>query len=201
MTRWIEIVLEASAEVAETLAEKAAASIAERHARPFLASGAEIEPESWPERVQALLAARSHHVVFSPVAPARELVREVREHGEKLGAKIDHLREIGSASFAFEAQAYAPEVAQKIEQDLIESPCEGVSIEELERSEERDPAAKGVELYAPAHDYVWSARGVVRGRLPAVLEMHRRARDLDFVHVRPVHLEAREIDLDELARG
>ena len=58
--------------------------------------------------------------------------------------------------------------------------------------EKRHPEAKGVELFTPAHDYVYKARGTIVGTPPGILEMNRRLHRLDFVHEEPLELVYRE---------
>jgi hypothetical protein len=61
--------------------------------------------------------------------------------------------------------------------------------------EERHPENKGVELFAPAHDYIYKARGTIVGTPPGILEMNRRLCRLDFVHEEPLELVCREASL------
>ena len=60
--------------------------------------------------------------------------------------------------------------------------------------EEVDPEAHGVDLYAPAHEYVFRVRGRITGVLDGVVAIHRQLRDTDFVTVEPIHLEERPLE-------
>jgi hypothetical protein len=86
---------------------------------------------------------------------------------------------MNEAHFTFEAEAYSESVADKIRAALAALP-QRVTVEGLVLSEDRDPQAKGVELYSPAHEYVFRASGTVTGDLAGVQEMHRRLDDLEF---------------------
>ena len=68
----------------------------------------------------------------------------------------------------------------------------GVTLVDEER-EEIDPVAHGVDLYVPAHEYTFRARGRITGVLDGVVAIHRELRDTDFVTVEPVHLEERPL--------
>ena len=83
------------------------------------------------------------------------------------------------AHFSFKAEAYSKAVADKIRHTLSSLP-EGVTVEDLVLSEDRDPDAAGVELYSPAHEYVFRASGTVTGKIPGIQEMHRRLDELEF---------------------
>jgi hypothetical protein len=89
---------------------------------------------------------------------------------------------MSDARFTFEAEAYSEAVADKIRRALTALP-EGVAVEGLVLSEDRDEKAAGVELYTPAHEYVFRASGTVTGSAPGVQEMHRRLEELEFCDV------------------
>ena len=55
-------------------------------------------------------------------------------------------------------------------------------VEEEPLREKQDPDSKGVELYAPSHDYELTGRGRVEGAFDAVLEAYRFCRREDLIH-------------------
>ena len=50
-----------------------------------------------------------------------------------------------------------------------------------------NPDAKGVEMYAPAHEYELKGEAVVAGPVDAVLDLHRQSRYEELIHLG--HLE------------
>jgi hypothetical protein len=60
--------------------------------------------------------------------------------------------------------------------------------------QERDPEAKGVELFAPAHELTWQAEGSIEGDPAAVLDLQRRAVAHDFCRPGALRLRGREIE-------
>jgi hypothetical protein len=97
--------------------------------------------------------------------------------------------EVTSARFDFTVEIFSETAAAEVRRALVEALPDGVEIADYQEREQRDASARGVELYAPAHPYAFRARGRVRGKLPGVLEVHRRARNLAFVKAEEIHLE------------
>ena len=185
-TEWYELLIEGERdEVERRLAESRADGILrgwELH----------LEEESWSGRLRDLLHLRSHHLVFAPGARALELVREL---ASAPGLRVEAVRRVIRASFRFTAECYNREEAGEIKGAFLSAPPPGVRVEDFTESEEVDPEARGVELYAPAHDYVYRASGRVTGPLPGVIEMHRRARRLDFVKEGRIEVEGERVEL------
>jgi len=144
-----------------------------------------LEHASLGERLRALLPGGRHEALLladAGLAPA--LVSALEAHG---GLRVaEHVR-LGAASFTFAAETPSREAAARIH-GLIGHPPPGVMLVDQER-EEVDPEAHGVDLYAPAHEYVFRARGRITGALDGVVAIHRQLRDTDFVTVEPIHLE------------
>ncbi|MEA2558826.1 MAG: hypothetical protein QOH06_330 [Acidobacteriota bacterium] len=172
--RWYELLIEGS--------EDALPGDAIRGSELRLAS------ESLTDRVLDFLNARSHHVVFASADQAREIARDLR---------VESLREVVEGRFGFKAEAYSPEIGAKIHDALNSNLPDGIMCVDLEK-EKRHPEAKGVELFTPAHDYVYKARGTIVGTPPGILEMNRRLHRLDFVHEEPLELVYREASLPSL---
>lgn len=153
----------------------------------------DLEKSSLSERVRSLFEAGSHQLIFAQADVADRLARLIQRSGEEAGITLDSVREVTGARFELGAEAYSKEVTAMIRQNLFEDVPGGVELRDLKESEEVDPEARGAELYAPMHDYTYRAGTTVSGPFPAILEMHRRASDLDFVHAGPIHIDARDI--------
>ena len=169
--RWYELIIEGS--------EDALPGDVIRGSELRLAS------ESLTDRVLEFLHARTHHVVFASADHVREIARDFQ---------VESLREVVEGSFGFKAEAYNPEIGAKIHDALNSNLPDGIMCVDLEK-EERHPEAKGVELFTPAHDYVYKARGTIVGTPPGILEMNRRLHRLDFVHEEPLELVCRPASL------
>ncbi len=185
--RWYELLIDGSEDALESLL-KAYPDDAIQGSELRLAS------ESFTDRVLEFLHARTHHVVFASANHARELARAIRERSE---LRLEGLREVVEGRFGFTAEAYNPEIGAKIHDALNSDLPDGIMCVDLEK-EERHPDAKGVELFTPAHDYVYKSRGTIVGTPPGILEMNRRLCRLDFVHEEPLELVCREASKESL---
>jgi hypothetical protein len=126
-----------------------------------------------------------HAVVDDPV---RDLLQR-RAHELALhGVRIAEMRPIRGSRFEFSYRAYAPRYAQEI-RDVIAGLPPGVELTGEAPRERVDPAAVGVEAYAPVHHYEFEGEGAVHGRIDAVIEARRRLAGHPLVKVERIDLE------------
>jgi hypothetical protein len=156
--------------------------------------GAELElaPAGLSEQVRALLGARTHQILFAPPAVARELEAAVQSDPE---IHVEEIREIASAAFDFKVEAFSEAVRDDIRGFLCIALPAGARLTGFAEREERDPEAKGVELFAPVHDFTWQAEGTIEGDPMAVLDLQRRAVAHDFCHPGALRIVGREIEV------
>lgn len=139
------------------------------------------------ERLRTLLPGGRHEaLLLADTSLAPELASALSAAADLRLRVAAHMR-LERAWFMFTAETPSREAAARIH-TLITRPAPGVMLVDEER-EEIDPAAHGVDLYAPAHEYTFRARGRITGELDGVVAIHRELRDTDFVTVEPVHLE------------
>jgi hypothetical protein len=122
------------------------------------------------------------------------LARAIRERQD---LRLESAREVIEGRFGFTAEAFNQEIGARIHAALNTDLPDGIACVDLEK-EERHPEAKGIEMFAPAHDYVYRSRGTIVGTPPGILEMNRRIVRLDFVHEEPLELVCREVGEDDL---
>jgi hypothetical protein len=184
--RWYELLIEGPEDALESLLAD--------HPETIRGSELRLEESSVADRILEFLHAQSHHLVFASATRARELVWAIRESQD---LKVEETREVLGGRFGFKAEAYNREIGQKIHDALNSDLPPGIDCLDLEK-EESHPDAKGVELFAPLHEYVYKARGTIVGTPPGILEMNRRLYRLDFVHEEPLELECRAASAEEL---
>jgi len=181
---WVELLIEVKDDTVRDLLAP------EGPGRIFRGEDLSLHAGSFPERILELLGAKTHHLLFAPAEQARELSRKIEADPE---LRLERVREIQGASFAFEAEAYSHPVAGKIRKLLHTGLPAGVRLEDHQESEERDPSAKGPELKGDVHDYTYQASGRFSGTLPGIFEMYQRLRDVDFVDEKELEIKGREI--------
>jgi hypothetical protein len=190
MSAWHELVIQGPEKAARAFVAGFAAGRGE-HGEGVFGSDLDLDAESLGERLRELFAVGSHHLLLVPERVAAPLAEALAERGAELGLRVERQRIVESASFAFRAEVFSRELAESIRGALLTSPPPGVRIEDLSESEETHPEAKGPELYAPIHAYIYRVSGRITGSLPGIFEAWRRAREQDFVEVGTFRVEGK----------
>jgi hypothetical protein len=190
-TRYCEIVLEGSRGRARGFID---GFLAGRHALPGLLSDAEEEGfdvETLRQRIREAVHPRSEtsHLLVEErrVDAVAEAVAEAAERG--IPARVVSTRAIAGARFRFTMSAYSEEGASRV-RGAFERLPDGVRLmPDTTFQERRDPAARGVEAYAPAHAYELRGEGGVEGDLEGVLALLRLCRREEIVRVTEAALD------------
>jgi len=95
---------------------------------------------------------------------------------------LRHRRPLSGAGFGFSLRVYSREHGARFLAFFRNLPAGARLVEEEPLREKQDPDSKGVELYAPSHDYELTGRGRVEGAFDAVLEAYRFCRREDLIH-------------------
>lgn len=123
-----------------------------------------------------------HHL--TPVIVESELCKSLsesfRKHTGTLQATVAAVREITGAHFSFHYKTFSSEVGKSL-LELFSKLPEGVRISDYEPREKITPDGKGVEAYAPLHDYELKAQGTVSGGIKEVYDLYCRAAHYDVV--------------------
>jgi hypothetical protein len=185
---WYEILIQGTGDAVDAL-------VADLGPRLFRGEDLALHAGAFPERILELLGAKTHHLLFAPADLARDLIRRIEADPH---LRLERVREVQNASFAFEAEAYSHRVAEKIKSALHTDLPPGVTLEGCTESELRDPSAGGVELYTPVHEYTYHATGRFVGLPPGLFELHQRMQDIDFVKEKELEIEGREVSSPEV---
>lgn len=150
-----------------------------------------VETETFTDIIKewASMKTRLHHIIME-----EEFFKRLKDASEKRGdlrfikAKyIKSFKEIKSASFSFEARAYAKKYGQEIQSILSNLPA-GITLKNYKPEEIIDKDAKGTELYAPTHDYTFTAEGVAEGEFWAILNFRKILDEHPLVEVSKIKL-------------
>jgi hypothetical protein len=143
------------------------------------------EVESLREQIREFLLPTAeilHLVVPGTMVPQiRRAIRAAASRGRAM--TIKHERSLTGARFRFEFSIYSREHAARWRRRFENLPpgarlSKGTSFTEI-----RDPDARGLEMYAPVHQYELHGEGEVEGDLAAVLPIFRLCRDEQLVRV------------------
>ena len=154
----------------------------------------ELEPESFGERLKALFARGSHHVVFVPDELATPLTEAVSVHGAALGIRVDRRRIVQSASFEFRIEVFSRDEATRLRTLVIAGVPQDTRIENISEQEETHPEARGPEPFAPLHAYTYRGTGRVVGAFGAVVEHWRRTRGRDFTEISRISVRGNPLE-------
>lgn len=126
----------------------------------------------------------THLVVDQETADlARQAIGEEQE--SQLVIRSD--RVIEQASFDYEIEIFNRELGQALFKAFEERP-QDIVLDQHELNIEEDPAAKGVELYSPAHDYIMKGKGHAAGQLGKIIWLYKELASYDQVDVGSIHL-------------
>ena len=193
MTRWYEIAVHGREDIVRAFVAGFRAARGEREGVVFFGSELDLEAESLGERLKELFVAGSHAILLAPEPLAGALADALVAAGPGVGVRLERRREVRAAAFTFHAEMFSRALAEGLRQALRGSVPEGTLVEDLNETEEVHPEARGVELYAPVHDYIYRASGRVAGLFPGVVEMRRRLADMEFVDVGGLHLDGIQV--------
>ncbi len=145
--------------------------------------------ESLRERIRELFhpSKQTYHLLVP--ADLVPTVDEAVQEGRSRGLEIDVLerRVLSGARFSFSFQTFSRDHGAAL-RALFEVPPAGATIDDLRIEETVHPEAKGVEAYAPVHEYQLEGKGTVQGALRAVLTLYRHARDEELIKERKLEV-------------
>jgi len=119
----------------------------------------------------------------------RDRLVAVRDRLEgEAGLRLAAERPVRAARFHFRYQAFARRYGEQIQALVRELPA-GLTVEGGEPVETVDPEAKGIEAYAPGHEYEIQGEGSIAGRVDLVIEARCRLAAHPLVHAGPLEIE------------
>ena len=198
MSVWYEITVKGSEDALRGFVAACEAQVSSSEAALY-GHDIGLDARHFLQRLQGWFGAGSQHLLFAPRMLAQEIIAALRARGQEAGLRLERVHEIVRATMPFSAEAFSLDIAQRIKHELLLNLPPGVERLNLEESEERDPGARGAELYTPEHGYVYRVAGSFSGPLPGVVEMQRRARDLPFVKVKSLDVQKRRVETPRLA--
>ncbi|UCG50853.1 MAG: hypothetical protein JSW58_11695 [Candidatus Latescibacterota bacterium] len=126
------------------------------------------------DNVHLICAARLRSAFLKAVESAKDLEFEVLSD-----------QQITRTSLDFEFCTFNQDVASELKRIFRTLPV-GLKLAQYEPKESVDPDAKGVEFYAPAHDYRFEAKGTVEGDIEKLISFHAKLAAHEFVEVEDI---------------
>lgn len=141
------------------------------------------------ERLSELLHVRALdcHVIVDAQTSAL-LKKKAKKLPTDIGLEITANKHVRSASLEFSFEAFAKRYDDEIVEVFKKLPL-GLRLDGYQHNVKLDPAAKGVESYASAHDYESTGSGIVIGRVDLVIELRRKLHELPLIKLDEINLK------------
>jgi len=106
---------------------------------------------------------------------------------QQTGLEIVTHRRVKSARLPFRFHAYTPKLDDEI-LALVKKIPAGVKLKDFRHNVTSDPASKGVEAYAPAHDYEATGEGELVGPVDLLVDLRRKMHDIPLIEDQDIEL-------------
>ena len=148
-----------------------------------------IENESKFGQLLRFIGAKGDRTNLIVGAGLHDLIRQAIENRNlKNDLKIVSVREITEAYFEFSYHAYSRKLGEELKV-LFGSLPPGLRIEKASCPKETiNPEAKGIEAYAPLHEYEIEASGEIHGPVKEVIDLYGEAEHKDMVELGSIKL-------------
>jgi hypothetical protein len=164
----------------------------EKNYQFYFASDWNIEAETLTEHIRdwISLGDKIHHVIMEDELFAKidKALSTAGESGLLKFSSIKSRKPVRQASFDFEFEAFGRKYAEDIKEMLNKLP-EGVSLLDYAPQEKIDTEAKGVELYSPAHEYIFQGKGSIKGPVDQIISLRTILNNYPLVEADKATLE------------
>jgi hypothetical protein len=122
------------------------------------------------------------------VARFRQGLRAAIAKAADLGFEVVSDEKISRTYFNFEFETVSRNAASRMKKLIASAPA-GVRVSVYESVETVDKDARGVELYAPVHDYKFCGKGRTEGAFEALLSFRTALANNEFFEVGDILVE------------
>lgn len=117
------------------------------------------------------------------------LMEALKRPEDDLGITIEISRSVGEARFDVRIETFSSEEGTEI-RAVMESPPKGVSASgDFHLDEKHHKGGKGMEAYAPEHEYEMKGKGSFAGPLDKIVEFRRTLAENPLIHCGSIRLE------------
>jgi hypothetical protein len=137
------------------------------------------------------LKSRLHHIIMEEEFYKKMMAALKKTDSHFIGEKyVRSARLIVEASFEVETETPSRKHGKEIKETLEKLPS-GLQLLNYTPKEQEIPEGKGVELYAPEHDYVFQATGEVQsaGDMRVLVDFRKKLDDNPLIKVKPINLK------------
>ncbi|MCK9273957.1 MAG: hypothetical protein M0P57_02590 [Syntrophales bacterium] len=148
-----------------------------------------LENESKFGQLMRLIGAKGGKVTLIVGSGFHDMInRAIENRGLKDELKVVSVKEVCDAYFSFEYKAYSRELGEKLKK-LFGSLPEGLRIEKGKGPDEKVmPEGRGIEAYAPLHEYEIKAKGEIHGPVKNVIDFYGAVEHEEMVELGNIKL-------------
>ncbi|TSA46910.1 MAG: hypothetical protein D4R56_02975 [Deltaproteobacteria bacterium] len=159
----------------------------------FFGGDYDIDKDSPFEMLAHLVGMRHGHTIMIVEAQVLEfwrswIKRSINNRGRESSMSLVSVRKIKEGHFTFSIHTFSREVGKKLNQILTDlSPC--LRIEPPYAPEEKEtPEGRGIEAYAPLHDYEMTTQGRILGNCKDLFHCYSTLNRHEVVKLSPIEL-------------
>jgi len=134
-----------------------------------------------------LVGMRGEHTVFIVESKVLDILREaVDRQGGKGGMNLVSVHRIKDAFFSFSIQTFSREIGEELDHLFTEASSGLKIVPPYAPQETETPEGRGIEAYAPLHDYEFQVQGSISGGCAEVFQRYRKLKHYEVVDLGPV---------------
>ncbi len=157
----------------------------------FFHRKAGIKRETLKDVLQEYFELDSYTHVCLENAVIERFAETIKASEDSIKLKIKSRKLIVSASFTFHFEVFNREKADEIRK-LINSIPSTLHLENFKEDEYTENEGRGIEMYAPLHDYSYSGRGHIRGEFSDLIGLYKTFNNQDSMETTRVELELKD---------
>ncbi|MFA5180872.1 MAG: hypothetical protein WC405_06090 [Syntrophales bacterium] len=155
----------------------------------FFGEDYDLDEETPIEMLGRLVGIRDEHTVIVVESQLINILKELLDRqGRTRDLKILSIREIKEVSFTFSIRTFSRESGEKIDRLLTEASSVLKIAPPYALQEQVIPEGKGVEAYAPLHDYEFQARGSIAGDCGEVFRCYGKLKRYEVAVLGPLEI-------------
>jgi hypothetical protein len=129
-----------------------------------------------------------HTVVIAEVQVYDMLMEIVASQGRVAGLRIVSVRRVKEAFFTFSIHTFSREIGKELDRILAEASSVLRIVPPYAPREQEIPEGRGVEAYAPLHDYEFKAQGRISGEGAELFQCYEKLKRYEVVELGPVEI-------------
>jgi len=155
----------------------------------FFGEDYDLDEENPIEMLGRLAGIRDEHTVIVVESQLLNILKELLDRREReVRMKVLSVRAVKEVSFTFSVETFSREIGKKIDGLLTEASSVLKITPPYAPKEQEIPEGKGVEAYAPLHDYEFQTRGSIAGDCGEVFRCYGKLKRYEVAELGPMEI-------------